>query len=158
MDESTEKRLSHEIDVACERAVACAPIQCSRRCGPFDVTLAFKSRTLANTIEPLFPDGYQKDPLLTMAFLSSQDFDLNRLAPASPNFHYALTENRDHYAAWWPGQQPVLYLLDKRARRGLVCFAGHDPPNWELSRPGLPLIQALSMDTDWNSSPWRRCR
>lgn len=149
MDELAEKRLSHEIEVACEQAIACAPIRCCRRCGPFDITLAFKSRTLAEVIEPVFPIGRQREPHLTIAFVNRQDFDLDSLVPNSPNLHHALTANRDYYAAWWPGQQPVLYLLDQRERRGLVWFAANDAPTWELSRPGLPLIQALSVDTAW---------
>ena len=149
MDESTEKRLCHDIEVACERAVACAQIRCSRRCGPFDITLTFKSRTLADAIEPLFPIGCQRDPHLTIAFLNRSEFDLDYIVPKSPNLHRALTANRDYYAAWWPDQHPLLYLLDKRERRGLVWFAANDAPNWELSRPGLLLIQALSVDTAW---------
>src|SRR5262249_23158094 len=38
---------------------------------------------------------------------------------------------------------------DNRARRGLVWFGADQAPNWELSRPGLPVIQALSVDTTW---------
>ena len=83
---------------------------------------------------------------LTMAFLSGQDLDLSGLIPVPSDVHHALAATSDYYAAWWPGQQPVLYLLDKPARRGLVWFAADGAPNWELNRPALPLIQALSAD------------
>lgn len=139
--------LARLIEATCERASACAQICGSRRCGPFDLVLAFKSAPLANAIQPLFPDARHRNPNLTIAFLRKRDLDLSGLIPDPPDAHHALAG--DYYAAWWPGQQPVLYLLDKPARRGLVWFAADDAPNWELSRPALPLIQALSVDTAW---------
>ncbi len=149
MDESVQMYLSHQIGLICERALACAPIRSGRRCGPFELALGFKSQALADAIEPLFPIGRRRDPNLTIGFLNRRDFDLSRQVPISPNVHHAMVANSDYYAAWWPGRQPVLYLLDKRARQGLVWFAADEAPNWELSRPGLPLIQALSADTAW---------
>jgi hypothetical protein len=149
MNDSAEGDLAQLIGLTCERALALAQIGCSRRCGPFEIALRFKSSALANAIEPVFPTACHRNHDLTMAFLSRQDLDLSGLIPELPDVHRALAATNDYYAAWWPGQQPVLYLLDKPARRGLVWFAADEAPNWELSRPALPLIQALSADTAW---------
>jgi hypothetical protein len=137
------------IGLTCERALAGAQIRGSRRCGPFGLALGFKSPALANAIEPLFPAACRKDHDLTITFLNRRDLDLSNLIPDPPDVHHAVTAAADYHAAWWPGERPVLYLLDKSACRGLVWFAADEAPSWELSRPALPLIQAISADTAW---------
>jgi hypothetical protein len=149
MNESTKSDLSQLIGLTCEQALARAQIRGSRRCGPFGLALGFKSATLANVIEPLFPAACHKDHDLTIAFLNRRDLDLSNLIPNPPDAHHAVTVTADYYAAWWPGKRPVLHMLDKTACRGLVWFAADEAPCWELSRPALPLIQAMSADTDW---------
>jgi hypothetical protein len=141
--------LSQQIGPICERALACAPIRRNRRCGPFEVALGFKSPALAEAIEPLFPRPAGGNHHLTITFLNRRDLDLSALIPSSPNTHHAWVAGGKYYAAWWPGEQPLLYLLDNRERSGLVWFGADQAPNWELSRPGLPVFQALSVDTTW---------
>ena len=145
----TETYLSQHIGPTCERALACASIRGTGRCGPFELALGFKSKAVAEAIEPLFPTAGGGNHDLTIAFLSRRDLDLTGLIPEPADIHHALIASGDYYAAWWPGERPLLYLLDKRACRGLVWFAADVPPNWELSRPALPLIHVLSVDTTW---------
>jgi hypothetical protein len=149
MNESTKSDLSQLVGLTCERALARAQIRGRRRSGPFELALGFKSPTLANAIEPLFPAACHRSHDLTIAFLNREDLDLSNLIPEPPDVHHAVTATTDYYAAWWPGQHPVLYLLDKPACRGLVWFAADKVPSWELNRPALPLIQAVSVDTTW---------
>jgi hypothetical protein len=141
--------LSQQIGPICERALACAPIQRNRRCGPFEVVLRFKSAALAEAIEPVFPGAAGGNHHSTVVFLTRRDLDLTALIPSSPSMHHALIAAGKYYGAWWPSERPLFYLFDNRARRGLVWFAADQAPNWELSRPALPLIQALSVDTTW---------
>jgi hypothetical protein len=128
--------------------LARAQIRGRRRCGPFEIALRFKSSALANAIEPVFPAACHRDHDLTIAFLNRRDLDLSNLIPDPPDIHHAVTAIANYHAVWWPGRYPVLYVLDKLARRGLVWFAADEAP-WELSRPALPLIQALSANTAW---------
>ena len=141
--------LLQHIGPTCERALVCASIRGSGRCGPFEFALAFKSRAVAEAIEPLFPTTSGGNHDLTIAFLSRRDLDLTGLIPEPADISHALMTSGGYYAAWRPDERPVLYLLDKQARRGLVWFAADVPPNWELSRPALPLINMLSVDTTW---------
>ena len=43
-----------------------------------------------------------------------------------------------------------LTLFDRHTRRGVVWYLAADEiPSWEIGRPFLPLIKALSIDTSW---------
>ena len=57
----------------------------------------------------------------------------------------------DYYLAWIPGDLPVLYALERSSRRGFVWLADGHAPNWELSRPALPLIHAATVESPWTA-------
>lgn len=144
-----ESYLAEHLGPTCERALEKAQLSASARCGPFRIALRFKSRRLAEAIGPVFVKTDDAPHDLTIAFLARREFDISHLIPVPADAHHSVVTRGKDFAAWWPGERPLLYLLDRKRRCGLVWFAGV-PPNWELSRPGLPLIQAWSSDTTWS--------
>jgi hypothetical protein len=50
---------------------------------------------------------------------------------------------------WQPGECPVLYLLDRKSARALVWLPTGTMPDWLGSRPALPIMYALSLNTTW---------
>jgi hypothetical protein len=54
-----------------------------------------------------------------------------------------------YFAMWHPDEAPVLYLVDLHRQRGLIWLPKGRAPDWELSRPFCPLIQAFLSSTSW---------
>jgi hypothetical protein len=121
------------------------------RCGPLLVRLRFASRTLADDFLPAFiqaPSAAEHD--VEIAFSTADRHDLSFLVPDAPDQPRLLVTD-DVYSVWQPGTLPVLFALDRPARRGLVWLPSGDAPAWVRSRPALSLIQAFAVDTPWTA-------
>lgn len=74
---------------------------------------------------------------------------LERLLPPSGQRHQRYLYDDEHAYMYWAAEGN-LTLLDRDAGRGIVWYVDPETiPSWEMGRPFLPLIKALSMATAW---------
>ena len=85
---------------------------------------------------------------MQIGFLTGVDADLSSIVPQPPSKPRVVTNTRC-FAMWQPGECPVLYLLDRKSARALVWLPTGTMPDWLGSRPALPIMYALSLNTTW---------
>lgn len=122
--------------------------RCLVRAGAYALDLAFASQTLAEIYTAALLPAYGVAADMQIGVVDASDVDLSSLIPASAD------EGRTHVTdaflvVWQVDRLPILYVLDRRARRGFIWFARGAAPEWELSRPACPLIHALTVGTDY---------
>jgi hypothetical protein len=118
--------------------------------GPVRLHLAFASSVLADSYLSSFRrnlDGPGGADLL-LGVVTVSDIDLVYAIPQPLDQGRTYIDSR-HFVVWHTDRHPVLYVLDRTRRRGLVWLASGTAPEWELSRPACPLIHAMTMDTSW---------
>jgi hypothetical protein len=127
------------------------------RSGTCSLSLSFSSEPLANAYLPSLPpsqpgnvDLATESVDLAIAFVTSAEVDFLHLVPKPSDESHVLVTG-DYYLAWVPGDLPVLYALERNSRRGFVWLADGHAPNWELSRPALPLIHAATVESPWTA-------
>jgi hypothetical protein len=131
-----------------ERVLAPPAVECFVRSGSYLLRLCFSTKLLADEFAPSFLRDKAGSADLQIGFLTSADADLSHLIPNPPT-EYRSNPTNASFAAWQPGELPVLYLLDRRSNRALVWLAAGAAPNWMASRPALPIMYAFSVDTPW---------
>ena len=136
------------VDRLFETASSRLTIESFARSGPNLLRLCFARKSLADSFLPSFLPAKAGVADLQIAFLTSTDVDLSELIPQSPNAHNAISFD-DWFVAWDPGDQPVLYILDRKSKRALVWFGAGTPPDWIAARPALPIMSAISVDSPW---------
>ena len=119
--------------------------------GSCSLFLGFSSEQLGKVFLASFPQIRFAHTDLAIAFVTAKDIDLGHLVPKPADQSNLLITN-DHYLAWIAGDLPVLYALDRHAGRGFVWLAASKAPNWELSRPALPIIHAFTVQTPWTGA------
>lgn len=120
------------------------------RTGPITVGFNFSSAALSASYGRSMTTEPVGAPDLTIRVLTADDLSLRRMIPAP--FEQGRTFSMGHYfCLWHPDERSILYLLDRSSGRGLIWLATGDVPEWELSRPGCPLIHAFLADTDWST-------
>jgi hypothetical protein len=120
--------------------------------GPIGCELLFTSQTTADAYAKSFLP-IRSEPAavsVSVAILTGQDTDLTSVVPvdASKGRTYF---SESHVVVWHPDQRPVLYLLDRRSRAGVVWLPKGVAPEWELSRPACPLLHSSLHDTPWSA-------
>jgi hypothetical protein len=120
------------------------------RAGSFRLRLRFASQELAAAFLPSCICCEFGAVDLDIAFTSNAHHDLRDLIPDKPEISRLFTDG-DCYAVWQPGVLPVLFALDRQARRAIVWLAADRAPPWVRSRPALALIHALSVETPWTA-------
>jgi hypothetical protein len=120
------------------------------KAGPLNVRIGFASSELANPyLRSLVPaTAGPTDPEFMV--LTRDDIDLSGLVPDPADRGRSFVDD-DYVAMWHADALPVLYLLDRRRRRGLVWLSRNEAPQWELSRPACPLIQASLLEQPWTA-------
>ena len=148
------RALSEVFDLVLRRS----RITASAIAGPVRLHLSFASSALADTYllsfrsnrnEPTGADlylGVVAD--LYLGVVAVSDIDLSYAVPQPLERGRVFIDSR-YFVFWHADQRPVLYILDRTARRGFVWFASGTAPEWELSRPACPIIHALIMDSSW---------
>ena len=88
--------------------------------------------------------------MVSVAILTGKDIDLSFALPVDASRGRAYFSER-HVVVWHPDQLPVLYLLDRLTRSGVVWLPKGHAPEWELSRPACPLLHSSLHDTPWSA-------
>lgn len=120
------------------------------RCGSLTFSLKFASPDLADIFLPSFLSGDGQKADLTVAVAGAKDVDLSGIVPV-PRDRPRTFAGETGYAAWQPGEKDVLSLLNFESKRALIWLPQNAPPAWYASRPGLPLVHALTKDTAWSA-------
>jgi hypothetical protein len=114
--------------------------------GAFVLEFVFASDALAENypqsllhIEPRTPD-------LRIAVLGKSDVDLSELVP-SPREQSRTYVTDASFVHWRVDRLPLLYVVDRRRRRGFIWLAADAAPEWELSRPACPVVHLLTTET-----------
>ena len=110
--------------------------------------LCFADRTLAAEFLPSFLRDRAGRADLQIGFLTSKQCDLSHLVPHPPT-EYRTIAYKDWFAVWQPGERPMLYLMDRRSNRAIIWLAAGAAPDWIASRPTLPIMYALAVDSPW---------
>ncbi len=145
---SFETLLFQSIDRLFEKVLAPPAVESFVRSGSYRLRLCFAHESLADEFLPSFLCDEAGSADLQIGFLTSAEADLSHLIP-HPQTEYRATATNASFAAWQPGELPVLYLLDRESSRALIWFAAGTAPDWLASRPGLPIMYAFSVDTPW---------
>jgi hypothetical protein len=143
-----EAPLIRAIDGVFERFFAPPAIEAFVRSGSYLVRLCFANKPLADEFLPSFLHDEMRLPDLQIGFLTSAEADLAHLIPQPPTAYRAIGCD-DLFAMWQPGDLPMLYLLDRKSKRAVVWLAAGSAPDWIASRPGLPIMSAFSIGTQW---------
>jgi hypothetical protein len=132
-------------------ATAVSPLsRAHARCGPFLLALTFASERLAEEFLPAYIRAAAGVADLEILFSTADQHDLSSLVPEAAEQPRLLVEG-GIYSVWQPGTFPVLFALDRQARRGIVWLPTGQAPAWVRSRPALALIHALSIETPWTA-------
>ena len=121
------------------------------KAGFVGLRLEFASKVLANAYLPAFASGSPDEIYLSVRVLTPEEIDLSDLVP-EPSSQGRNFVDEAYVAVWNPDEYPVLYLLDRAARRGIIWLPKSEAPKWELSRPACPLIQASLFDGPWTAA------
>ena len=114
--------------------------------GAFVLEFVFASEALAEIYLQSFLRIEPAEPDLRIAVLRKSDIDLSELVP-SPRNQFRTHVSDASLVHWNPDRLPLLYVIDRRQRRGFIWLAEDAAPEWELSRPACPLIHALTAET-----------
>jgi hypothetical protein len=131
-------------DQALARSVFAQTIQA----GPLAVRLQFASEELGRLYLASFLPHRSNQSDISIGVVTAAEIDLSELQPDWTK-HGPVSTGDNHFACFHAGEWPVLYLLDRPSRRGVIWLAGGTAPAWELSRPACPLIHAATVETDW---------
>jgi hypothetical protein len=136
------------IDRIFEQVLTPPAVESFARSGSYLLRLCFARPALADEFLPSFVIEEAGSADLQIGFLTSAVADLSHFVPFPPSRSGALV-GEDWFAAWQPGDLPVLYLLDRKSMRALVWLATGAAPYWIASRPVLPIMYAFSVGTPW---------
>ena len=131
-----------------ERVLVSPVAESFARSGPYLLRLCFARQSLADEFLPSFLYEEAGVADLHIGFLTSAEVDLSHFVPFEPSRPSAFV-GKDWFAAWQPGDLPVLYLLDRTSMRALIWLPAGAAPHWIVSRPTLPVMYAFSTDTPW---------
>jgi hypothetical protein len=145
---SIETRFAKALDHLFEGIFAAPAVESYARSGSYLLRLCFADRALAAEFLPSFLRDSAGRADLQVGFLSSGQCDLSHLVPDPPT-EYRTIAFKGWFAVWQPGELPMLYLMDRRSQRAIVWLAARAAPDWIASRPTLPIMYALSVDTPW---------
>lgn len=120
------------------------------KAGPLGLRIGFASEAMAGAYRRSFISGAADRIDLSVVVLGPQDIDLADLIPQPPQRPRTFVSD-DCVAMWYVDHLPVLYLLDRRTRQGVVWLARSKAPDWELSRPACPLIHASLLEGPWTT-------
>jgi hypothetical protein len=140
----------HAISFAFDKLLAKQSITTDVKVGAFGLRISATSDALSRA----YSDSFVSDPPdqidLSVAVLGPREIDLSDLIPQPPKRGRTLID-ADCIAMWYADHLPVLYLLDRRKRQGIVWLAYGEAPDWELSRPACPLIHASLLEGSWTT-------
>src|SRR5579863_4919583 len=145
---AVEALLTQSLDRVFETVFALPAVESFARSGPYLLRLLFARKPLADEFLPSFLRDETGLPDLQIGFLTSEAADLSHLVPNPPS-EYRVIASDDCFAMWQPGDQPILYLLDRKSKRALIWLGADTAPDWIASRPALPIMSAFSLDTEW---------
>jgi hypothetical protein len=143
-----EALLLQAVDRVFERTLDPPVVESFSRSGSYLLRLCFFSKSLAEEFLPSFLSGEEGSADLQIAFLTSAEADLSHLIPDPPS-EYNTSASNHAFAAWQPGELPMLYLLDRKSNRALIWLAAGAAPDWVASRPALPIMYAFTAGTPW---------
>ncbi|WP_415022838.1 hypothetical protein [Bradyrhizobium sp.] len=118
------------------------------RCGPFGLRLSFASPDLARMFLPAYIQRPSDIVDLDLRFFTADDRDLSALVPEAAERPRLLIED-GIYSVWQPAVIPVLFAVDRIARRGIAWLPKGEAPPWIRSRPAISLIHAMMHETPW---------
>lgn len=121
------------------------------KAGFIGLRLEFASKALASAYLQAFASGSPEHVSLSVRVLTPDEIDLSGLIPEPPSQGRNFVD-KAYVAVWHPDEYPVLYLLDRANRRGIIWLPKRLAPKWELSRPACPLIQATLFDGPWTAA------
>jgi hypothetical protein len=145
---SIEARLLQSIDRAFEQNFAAPVVESFARSGSYLLRLCFTDKSLGEEFLPSFLRDDAGPPDLQIGFLTGAQADLSPLVPDPPS-EYRVVARDDCFALWQPGDLPMLYLLNRNTKRALIWLPAGAAPDWIASRPALPIMYALSVDSPW---------
>jgi hypothetical protein len=115
--------------------------------GSLRLRMMFASESLAQAYLPSFLQDGSGPVDLTIGVVGAQ-VDLSELI-ASPADESRTYVSAAYFSVWYADRLPMLYVLERKTRRGFVWLSTGTAPKWELSRPVCPLIHAVSVETPW---------
>jgi hypothetical protein len=145
---SIEARLVQAVDRVFEKRLANPAVESFARSGSYRLRLCFTDKQLGDEFLPSFLREEAGPPDLEIAFLTGVEPDLSSLVPY-PRTEYRVIALNDCFALWFPGDLPILYLLNRKSRRALIWLAAGGAPDWIASRPALPIMYAFSVGSPW---------
>ena len=145
---SIETRFAKALDQIFEGIFVEPTVDFYARSGSYLLRLCFADRTLAAEFLPSFLGDRAGRADLQIGFLTSEQCDLSHLIPAPPR-EYRTIAYKDWFAVWQPGERPMLYVMDRRSNRAIIWLAAGAAPDWIASRPTLPIMYALAVDSPW---------
>jgi hypothetical protein len=120
------------------------------RAGPISVGFDFSSIAMAASYARSLMHAPERIPNLNIRVLTADDLDLGGMIPVPFEQGRSFSQGR-YFSLWHFDERPILYLLDRSQARGLIWLANGEVPEWELSRPACPLINAFLSDTPWSA-------
>jgi hypothetical protein len=145
-DEAIDRQFCETVATIFERGLGSPARSATVRAGAFALEFVFASKTLAETyLQSLLP-AQPTVPDIRIAVLRKSDIDLSHLIPL-PADQIRTRVTDASLVNWNPDRLPLLYVMDRRRRRGLVWLAQDAAPAWELSRPACALLHALTAET-----------
>src|SRR5260370_14529430 len=121
------------------------------KAGPFGLRIGFASKALAKSYLRSFVSGQPAHVSLSIMVLTADEIDLSDLIPVPAEQGRTFVDDA-YVAVWYADRLPVLYVLDRRARQGIVWLPKHVSTEWDLSGPACPLIQASLLEGPWTAA------
>ncbi len=145
---STEAQLLRAIDRIFEQRLANPAVESFARSGSYRLRLCFTDKKHGDEFLPSFLREEAGPADLEIGFLTGAESELSSLVPYPPTEHRTIALN-DCFAFWFPGDLPMLYLLNRKSRRALIWMPAGAAPDWIASRPALPIMYAFSVSSPW---------
>jgi hypothetical protein len=145
---STSNVFSRGVARVFDRALARPAFAQTIQAGPLAVRLQFRSEALGRLYLASFLPHRLNESDISIGVVTAAEIDLSELQPDWTQ-HGPVSTGDSHFACFHVGKWPVLYLLDRPTRRGVIWLAAGAAPQWELSRPACPLIHAATAETGW---------
>jgi hypothetical protein len=121
------------------------------KAGPFGLRIGFFCEALAKSYLRSFVAGLPNNINLSVMVLTPDEIDLSELVPVPSERGRTFVDDQ-YVVVWYADRLPILYVLNRRTRQGIVWLSQRNAPEWELSRPACPLIHASLFEGPWTTA------